>query len=79
MLVQRVGVAVQPTTPNDKNISAINNTTSHIIESREKLKEQLGILLFHLHSTLTKRQRRMGWQLLEVLLVQYLRVKGEIQ
>lgn len=39
--------------------------------SRSNLKENLGLLLYHLHSPLTQRQRRIGWQLFEVLLTQY--------
>lgn len=48
-------------------------------ESSESLKDQIGLLLCHLHSPLNQRQRAMGWKLFEVLLVQYLVVKGEIQ
>lgn len=40
--------------------------------SRGNLKENLGLLLYHLQSPLTKNQRRIGWQLFEVLLRQYL-------
>jgi len=40
--------------------------------SRSNLKENLGLLLYHLQSPLTKNQRRIGWQLFEVLLRQYL-------
>ncbi len=47
--------------------------------SRSNLKENIGLLLFHLQNPLTQRQRKMGWQLFEVLLRQYLTVKGEIQ
>ena len=39
--------------------------------SRDNLKENLGLLLCHLQSPLTKQQRRIGWQLFEVLLTQY--------
>lgn len=40
--------------------------------SRSNLKENLGLLLCHLQSPLTQQQRRIGWQLFEVLLRQYL-------
>ena len=40
--------------------------------SRSNLKENLGLLLYHLQSPLIQHQRRIGWQLFEVLLVQYL-------
>ena len=40
--------------------------------SRSNLKENLGLLLCHLQSPLTQKQRKMGWQLFEVLLSQYL-------
>ncbi len=39
--------------------------------SRSNLKENLGLLLCHLQSPLTQQQRRIGWQLFEVLLTQY--------
>ena len=39
--------------------------------SRSNLKENLGLLLCHLQSPLTKKQRRIGWRLVEVLLTQY--------
>ncbi len=39
--------------------------------SRGNLKENLGLLLYHLQSPLTQKQRRIGWQLVEVLLTQY--------
>ena len=39
--------------------------------SRSNLKENLGLLLCHLQSPLTQKQRRVGWQLFEVLLTQY--------
>lgn len=48
-------------------------------KSSESLKVQIGLLLCHLHSPLNQRQRAMGWKLFEVLLVQYLVVKGGIQ
>lgn len=69
MLTKKQGAAGCPTTPNP--ITQSDYTINHVIQSSEKLKEQLGVLLFHLHSTLTQRQRRMGWQLFEVLLMQY--------
>ena len=40
--------------------------------SRSNLKENLGLLLYHLQSPLTQKQRRIGWQLFDVLLRQYL-------
>jgi len=39
--------------------------------SKTNLKENLGLLLCHLQSPLTQKQRRIGWQLFEVLLTQY--------
>ena len=69
MLTKKQGAARCPTTPNP--ITQSDYTISHATESRGKLKEQLGVLLFHLHSTLTQRQLKMGWQLFEVLLMQF--------
>ena len=43
--------------------------------SKTNLKENLGLLLYHLQSPLTKKQRRMSWQLFEVVLRQYYDVK----
>ncbi len=39
--------------------------------SKTNLKENLGLLLFHLQDSLSQKQRRMGWKLFEVLLAQY--------
>jgi len=77
MLTKKQGAAGCPTTPNP--ITQSDYTISHATKSNENLREQLGLLLFHLHSTLSQRQRRVGWQLFEVLLVQYLTVKVEMQ
>jgi hypothetical protein len=63
--------ATTTTASNDKNISVVNYTTRHATESSKNLKEQIGLLLCHLQNPLSKRQRRMGWQLFEVLLTQY--------
>ena len=49
------------------------------LNSSESLKDQIGLLLCHLHSPINQRQRAMGWKLFEILLVQYLVVKGGIQ
>ena len=47
-------------------------------KANQNLKDQLGLLLWRLQSPLTQRQRRLGWQLCEVLLVQYFAVRGEL-
>lgn len=76
MLSEKERAAVLPAAPRYGNVSKINNTTGHATQSSKKFKEQLGLLLFHLHSTLSQSQRKIGWQLFEILLVQYLGVKG---
>jgi hypothetical protein len=40
--------------------------------SRGDLKENLGLLLFRLQDRLTEHQSKIGWQLFDVLLRQYL-------
>ncbi|MBL7146946.1 MAG: hypothetical protein ISS76_22095 [Phycisphaerae bacterium] len=40
--------------------------------SRSNLKENLGLLLFRLQNSLTQKQHKIGWQLFEVLLTQYI-------
>ena len=40
--------------------------------SRADLKENLGLLLFRLQNSLTQKQHKIGWQLFEVLLTQYI-------
>jgi hypothetical protein len=40
--------------------------------SRGDLKENLGLLLFHLQNPLTQKQHKLGWKLFEVLLRLYL-------
>ena len=45
--------------------------------SRSNLKENIGLLLCHLQSPLTPQQRRIGWQLFEVLLRQYTEYASE--
>ena len=44
-------------------------------KARDNLKEQIGLLLYHLQSPLTQSQRRTGWQLLGVMLLQYVDLK----
>lgn len=45
-------------------------------ESSENLGEQIGLLLWHLLSPVTQRERRNGWRLFEALLVQYVAARG---
>ncbi len=49
------------------------------LRSSQNLKEQIGLLLFHLHSTLSQSQRKVGYQLFAILLVQYLTDQVEMQ
>ena len=80
MLDKKAGVAIITTTiPNDKNVIRRNNTPRHTKRSSANIKEQLGLLLFHLHSTFSQSQRKVGYQLFEILLVQYLMDKGGMQ
>ena len=51
-----------------KNIRQIQTYQTCAAKSTENLKEQIGLLLCHLHSPLNQRQRAMGWKLLEALL-----------
>ena len=46
--------------------------------SRNKLKENIGLLLIHLQSPLSQQQRRIGWKLVEIMYEQYLPAKGGI-
>lgn len=45
-------------------------------ESRENLKEQIGLLLWFLCGPISEKQSAAGWQLLEVLYGQYLSAKS---
>jgi len=45
--------------------------------SRSNLKENIGLLLFHLQNPLTQKQRRIGWKLFGVLLPQYVQSATE--
>ena len=76
MRTKRKKAAFQPVALRYGNISKVDNTKWQTKQSSENLKEQLGLLLFHLHSNLRQNQSRIGWQLFEILLVQYLGIKG---
>ena len=77
MLGEKQRAAVPPTAPRCGNDCKSNYTKKHKTRSNENLQDQLGLLLWQLQSPLNKRQRRIGWRLLGVLLAQYVTISGE--
>ncbi|MBW7989804.1 MAG: hypothetical protein FVQ84_07300 [Planctomycetes bacterium] len=75
MLDKKAGVVFLPTTPRCGNVNTINNTKGYVTQSSENLREQLGLLLYHLQNPLKQPQRRMNWLLFGVVLRQDYDVK----
>jgi hypothetical protein len=77
MRVKKRRAATSAKVTAQKNIQLIETYRNCTPKSSENLQYQIGLLLWQLQSPLSKHQRKVGWRLLGILLMQYVTIRGE--